>query len=115
MVKKSDGSLCAQCTALCCHYITVDIDEPLTNQARDDVRWYLLHEGVTLLIEKDRWLLQIATPAVICKKTTAAVSTKNAPKPARTTRPKTAITTQSTRAGKPIISRSRTRKSSTPT
>lgn len=61
MVKKSDGSLCAQCTALCCHYITVDIDEPLTNQARDDVRWYLLHEGVTLLIEKDRWLLQIAT------------------------------------------------------
>ncbi|MBD3266588.1 hypothetical protein GF373_07955 [bacterium] len=61
MVKKSDGSLCAKCTGICCKYITIEIDEPTTKQDHDDIRWYLIHQGISLLIEEERWLLQCPT------------------------------------------------------
>ncbi len=56
-----EDSLCSKCGAICCHYITVEIDKPTNKRARDDIRWYLLHEGVTLLIEEDRWLVKFPT------------------------------------------------------
>jgi Fe-S-cluster containining protein len=56
-----NDSLCARCTALCCNYVTIEIDKPRTKRQKDDIRWYLLHEGVTLLIEKRRWLLKFDT------------------------------------------------------
>ena len=28
---------------------------------RDDIRWHLLHEGVTLLISADRWMVKFPT------------------------------------------------------
>ncbi len=54
-------TLCDRCTALCCQYITVEIDKPTTKRQHDDVRWYLLHEGITILIEKGRWLIKFPT------------------------------------------------------
>jgi len=54
-------SLCDRCTGLCCHYITVEIDKPRTRRNHDDIRWYLLHEGITLLIARDRWLVKLPT------------------------------------------------------
>jgi len=54
-------SLCERCLAICCKYITVEIDKPRTKRAFDDIRWYLLHEGVTLLIDKDRWMVKFPT------------------------------------------------------
>ncbi len=54
-------SLCDRCTGLCCHYITVEIDKPRTRRNHDDIRWYLLHEGITLLIAQGRWLVKLPT------------------------------------------------------
>lgn len=54
-------TLCDRCTALCCKYITLEIDKPTTKRNHDDIRWYLLHEGITILIEKGRWLVKVPT------------------------------------------------------
>ncbi len=56
-----NGSLCNRCLALCCQYITIEIDKPNTKRRKDDVRWYLLHEGITLLISDGRWLIKVPT------------------------------------------------------
>lgn len=54
-------SLCDKCTGLCCRYITIEIDKPRSKRQKDDVRWYLLHEGVTLIVEKSRWHVKFPT------------------------------------------------------
>ena len=61
MTKNSipNDALCARCLGLCCRYITIEIDKPRTKREKDDVRWYLLHEGVTLLITPDRWMVKV--------------------------------------------------------
>ncbi len=56
-----NDTLCSRCMALCCHYITIEIDKPTSKRRKDDVRWYLLHEGITLLVTSDRWLIKVPT------------------------------------------------------
>lgn len=56
------GNLCEHCTAVCCHYIALPIDEPESKSDFDDLRWYLLHENVSVFIEDDEWHLHVATP-----------------------------------------------------
>jgi Fe-S-cluster containining protein len=56
-----NDTLCDRCMALCCHYITIEIDKPTSKRRKDDVRWYLLHEGITLLISQGRWLIKVPT------------------------------------------------------
>ena len=53
--------LCEQCTAACCHYIALPIDEPDTRRDFDDIRWYLMHEGVTVFVEEGDWYIQFRT------------------------------------------------------
>ncbi|MBN2325850.1 MAG: YkgJ family cysteine cluster protein [Candidatus Omnitrophica bacterium] len=60
-MESTQENLCDRCTGLCCKYITLEIDKPTTKRNHDDVRWYLLHEGITLLIEKGRWLIKVPT------------------------------------------------------
>lgn len=55
------GILCEHCTAVCCRYIALPIDTPETKSDFDDVRWYLLHDGVSAFIEDGDWYLNIAT------------------------------------------------------
>jgi Fe-S-cluster containining protein len=58
----ADGSLCQRCTALCCRYLALQIDEPESPEQFDDVRWYLLHEQVHVFVEDGGWYLSIQTP-----------------------------------------------------
>lgn len=53
--------LCEHCTAVCCHYISLEIDEPETPRDFDDIRWYLLHDGISVYVDGGRWYLQIET------------------------------------------------------
>lgn len=53
--------LCDRCSALCCRYFALEIDEPDTPEAIDDVRWYLAHESVHVFIEDEDWYLAIQT------------------------------------------------------
>ena len=57
--------LCDQCAALCCRYFALPIDNPTTRKDFDNVRWYLLHENVTIFVEKSQWYLGVAAR---CKK-----------------------------------------------
>ena len=50
---------CAQCNALCCRYMAIKVDTPRTADDYDDVRWYLLHRDVRVLVDTDG-----TTPAV---------------------------------------------------
>jgi Fe-S-cluster containining protein len=53
------GVLCEHCTAMCCRYIAVPIDEPETPQDFDDLRWYLVHEGISVFVEDGEWFLNV--------------------------------------------------------
>jgi Fe-S-cluster containining protein len=51
--------LCDQCAGLCCRYFVLEIDKPETRRQFDDVRWYLVHEGTFVFIEKKKWYLGV--------------------------------------------------------
>ena len=54
---------CAQCGALCCRYMALEVDTPETAEEYDDVRWYLLHQKVRVLIDPDGdWFVAFDTP-----------------------------------------------------
>lgn len=53
--------LCEHCTGQCCRYIAFEIDPPESKRDFDDMRWYLLHEGVALFVEDNEWYIQFAT------------------------------------------------------
>jgi Fe-S-cluster containining protein len=52
--------LCTQCSALCCRYFALPIDNPTCKHDYDNIRWYLLHENVTIFVEAGQWYIGIA-------------------------------------------------------
>ncbi len=52
-------TLCDHCTAVCCQYLALPLDKPETRRDFDDIRWYLMHEGVTVFVEDGDWFVQI--------------------------------------------------------
>lgn len=55
-------SLCEYCTAKCCRYIALPIDPPESPREFDYIRWYLLHENISVFTEDDDWYLVVHTP-----------------------------------------------------
>ncbi len=53
------GMLCEHCTGLCCRYVALPIETPENRQDFDDIRWYLVHEGMSVFIEDGDWFLNI--------------------------------------------------------
>ncbi len=53
--------LCEHCTAACCRYVAVPLDRPRTARDYDDVRWYLMHQNVTVFVEDGDWYIQFQT------------------------------------------------------
>jgi len=54
---------CGRCTALCCHYVSTEIDAPTTARDFDTLRWYLVHPGVRVFCEDSSgsWFVQFMT------------------------------------------------------
>ena len=52
--------LCSQCAGLCCRYFALPIDNPDCAKDFDNIRWYLLHENVTIFVEKKQWYIGVA-------------------------------------------------------
>jgi Fe-S-cluster containining protein len=44
---------------MCCKYIALPLDPPETKRDFDDMRWYLLHQGISVFVEDDEWYIQI--------------------------------------------------------
>ena len=51
---------CGRCAALCCHYVSTEIDTPATKNDYDIIRWYLMHPGVRVYCEDSSgsWFVQ---------------------------------------------------------
>ena len=50
---------CLRCGSKCCRYFALPIEEPEDMKDFDDIRWYLLHEGVSVFVEDGDWYIQI--------------------------------------------------------
>jgi Fe-S-cluster containining protein len=53
--------LCDHCTAKCCRYFALPIEEPKTRRDFDFIRWYLLHDRATVFTEDDTWYILVHT------------------------------------------------------
>lgn len=64
MPDPKEGAPCHLCTARCCKYFALPIDTPETLEDYDQIRWYLMHEGVAVWMEEGTWYIEIRT---VCK------------------------------------------------
>lgn len=55
------ANLCEHCTAKCCHYFALPIDEPVSRRDYDFMRWYLLHDRASIFVDSDVWYLLVHT------------------------------------------------------
>ena len=54
---------CQNCNALCCRHIAIAIDTPENEEDYDNIRWYLFHKNVWVMIDHyDVWLVLFNTP-----------------------------------------------------
>ncbi len=51
---------CGRCTAVCCNYVSTEIDMPTSARDFDIIRWYLIHPGVRVYCEDSSgsWFVQ---------------------------------------------------------
>lgn len=54
-------SLCDYCTAKCCQYFALPIETPTCRADLDSIRWYMLHEHVSIFVDSDTWYLMVHT------------------------------------------------------
>lgn len=54
-------NLCEQCTAACCRYVALPIETPTTQADFEDVRWYLIHDNISVFVEDDEWFISFAS------------------------------------------------------
>jgi uncharacterized protein len=54
-------SLCHRCPAACCRYIALPFDEPKSAEAFEEIRWFLMHEGVTVFVTDGQWYVSMQT------------------------------------------------------
>ena len=55
------STLCEHCAAACCRYVAIPLDKPTSQRDYDDMRWYLMHEGITVFVEEGDWYIQFQT------------------------------------------------------
>ncbi len=55
-----DG-LCNHCTAKCCRYFALPIEDPDTIEDWEFIRWYLLHDAATVFKDEGTWYLLVHT------------------------------------------------------
>lgn len=50
---------CNKCGGKCCTYFCFEIDEPEDYEEFEDIRWYVLHDGVTVHVDDGDWYISI--------------------------------------------------------
>jgi len=53
--------LCDHCSAKCCKYFALPIETPVDQEDFDFIRWYVLHDLVTVFVEDDDWYIMVHT------------------------------------------------------
>ena len=61
---------CRKCPAGCCRYFSFPIDRPETYEDFEQIRWYLLHRGISVYIDADgQWNIIIRNLCRMLRKT----------------------------------------------
>ncbi len=67
--------MCKECGARCCRYFCFEIDRPTSFEEFENVRWFLMHEGVVVHIDTEGdWYIAIANkcknllPSLRCRR-----------------------------------------------
>jgi len=61
------GNPCEGCDH-CCRYVSLQIDTPRAKRDFDNIRWYLLHKNVSVMVDwEGSWLIQFDTPCAWLK------------------------------------------------
>ncbi len=55
------STLCEHCAGACCRYLAIPLDVPEDRRDFDDIRWYLMHEGISVFVEEGDWYVQMQT------------------------------------------------------
>jgi uncharacterized protein len=67
-IKRSDLKpgevLCSYCTARCCRYFALPLDTPESFEDFEYIRWFLLHEEVSVFVDEGTWYAMVGT---VCK------------------------------------------------
>lgn len=53
IMPKAVKKQCTRCGARCCQYFSFEIDKPDTYEQFESIRWYLLHEGISVYIDDE--------------------------------------------------------------
>jgi uncharacterized protein len=53
--------LCDHCTAKCCKYFALPLDEPTDQEDFEFIRWFLLHDQAAVFTEEGTWYLLVHT------------------------------------------------------
>lgn len=61
--EKADEKNCTAC-GLCCSYVAIEIDGPATVKQATQLLWYVYHEGVSLYVNDEEWMVQFDTTCV---------------------------------------------------
>ena len=60
--KLPPGNPCAGCDH-CCRHVSLQIDTPRTKADFDNIRWYVLHKNVSVMVDwEGAWFIQFDTP-----------------------------------------------------
>lgn len=54
---------CTSC-GLCCSYVAIEVDTPKTVKQATMLLWYVYHEGVSLYVNDDDWMVQFDTTCI---------------------------------------------------
>ncbi len=54
--------MCFKCDARCCRYFAFEIDKPDTFEEFENIRWYIMHQGVTVHVDTGDWYISIPVP-----------------------------------------------------
>ncbi|MBD3242136.1 MAG: hypothetical protein GF331_16210 [Chitinivibrionales bacterium] len=59
---------CKRCGAHCCRHVAMHIDTPTCKRDYDNIRWFLMHENVNILVDHENdWLVEFITPCANLK------------------------------------------------
>ena len=58
---KKGECLCDFCPAKCCQYFALPIETPTDREDFDSIRWYMLHEHVSIFVDEGDWYLMVLT------------------------------------------------------
>jgi len=51
--------MCSQCQSKCCRYFCFEIDKPDSFEEFENLRWFILHEGITIHVDEGDWFMSV--------------------------------------------------------